>query len=769
MQDPYKDAEKTPMLRKFTVNTAVLTLCCCLGSAASALGAAILDGVTLNDSSAPVSVAPNATIAASVSVTNGNGSNNHWGSTRYTVKGQSPICVDVPFPDFTTDGGSTSQIVSFNAPAAFGTYSVNFQVFSGDVCGADGSNTITLTNSIIVCANDDNDSACNDVDDCPNDPNKTTSGTCGCGIADDDTDGDGIADCIDPCVNDADNDADGDKVCGDVDLCSGTPVGEKVNTDGCSCSQMNCDDGDPCTTDSCLDGVCSHAFEDADGDSICDANDLCPGFDDTEDTDNDGTPDGCDACPDDADKVAPGICGCGAADTDTDADGTADCNDGCQNDPAKTDSGACGCGIADTDSDGDGTPDCNDACPNDPDNDADGDKVCGDVDLCSGTPSGEIVNTDGCSCSQLSCDDGDTCTTDSCLDGVCSNVFEDADGDGSCDAKDLCPGFDDSQDADGDGIPDGCDDCANDADNDADSDKVCGDVDLCSGTPSGETVNTDGCSCSQLNCDDGDPCTTDSCLDGVCSNVFEDADGDSICDAKDQCPGFDDSDDADGDGIPDGCDDCANDSDNDADGDKVCGDMDLCSGTPSGETVSVDGCSCSQLDCDDGDPCTTDSCLDGVCSNVFEDADGDGVCDADDECPGFDDSDDADGDGAAVGCDACPDDPAKTAPGICGCGVPDTDTDADGTPDCSDGCPDDGDKTDPGACGCGVADTDSDGDGTPDCNDDSTTEDNDPATLPTSNLCGTFTCGTGAAGMMPLLLLCLSGMRRPNRSRRKRA
>jgi hypothetical protein len=40
-------------------------------------------------------------------------------------------------------------------------------------------------------------------------------------------------------------------------------------------------------------------------------------------------------------------------------------------------------------------------------------------------------------------------------------------------------------------------------------------------------------------------------------------------------------------------------------------------------------------------------------------------------------------------CDACPHDPDKTAPGICGCGVPDTDTDGDGTPNCNDGCPED--------------------------------------------------------------------------------
>ncbi len=66
--------------------------------------------------------------------------------------------------------------------------------------------------------------------------------------------------------------------------------------------------------------------------------------------------------------------------------------------------------------------------------------------------------------------------------------------------------------------------------------------------------------------------------------------------------------------------------------------------------------------------------------------------------------------------DKCPDDPNKTDPGVCGCGIPDTDSDADGTPDCSDNCPNDPSKIEPGECGCGIADTDSDGDGIPDCN-----------------------------------------------------
>jgi hypothetical protein len=67
--------------------------------------------------------------------------------------------------------------------------------------------------------------------------------------------------------------------------------------------------------------------------------------------------------------------------------------------------------------------------------------------------------------------------------------------------------------------------------------------------------------------------------------------------------------------------------------------------------------------------------------------------------------------------DQCPNDPAKTEPGVCGCGVSDIDTDKDGVPDCKDGCPNDPEKTQPGICGCGVSDIDTDKDGVPDCKD----------------------------------------------------
>jgi len=45
----------------------------------------------------------------------------------------------------------------------------------------------------------------------------------------------------------------------------------------------------------------------------------------------------------------------------------------------------------------------------------------------------------------------------------------------------------------------------------------------------------------------------------------------------------------------------------------------------------------------------------------------------------------------------------------------DCDGDGDGTADCIDGCPDDPNKTEPGDCGCGVADEDANNNGVSDC------------------------------------------------------
>jgi hypothetical protein len=111
------------------------------------------------------------------------------------------------------------------------------------------------------------------------------------------------------------------------------------------------------------------------GSEDCDANDIP---DECEvDSDGDGVIDGCDGCPDDINKIAPGLCGCGVPDddTDSDGDGVADCVDAC---PGEDDN---------ADADGDGAPDACDNCelPNPDQRDCQPNGV-GDVcDLDSGT------------------------------------------------------------------------------------------------------------------------------------------------------------------------------------------------------------------------------------------------------------------------------------------------------------------------------------------------------------------------------------------------
>lgn len=76
-----------------------------------------------------------------------------------------------------------------------------------------------------------------------------------------------------------------------------------------------------------------------------------------------------------------------------------------------------------------------------------------------------------------------------------------------------------------------------------------------------------------------------------------------------------------------------------------------------------------------------------------------------------------------------------------------------------DNCPDDPDKTEPGACGCGVADTDSDSDGTPDCLE---TEDPDGGT--TTRAPGAL-CGAPGAAFLPMVGVGLMALRHSRRRR----
>jgi len=77
----------------------------------------------------------------------------------------------------------------------------------------------------------------------------------------------------------------------------------------------------------------------------------------------------------------PGDCNAAAALGDDDGDGVDECGDSCPGTPSGEQVDVNGCSCSQLDDDGDGVDDCDDQCP--------------------GTPSGEQAGADGCSCSQL--------------------------------------------------------------------------------------------------------------------------------------------------------------------------------------------------------------------------------------------------------------------------------------------------------------------------------------------------------------------------------
>lgn len=89
------------------------------------------------------------------------------------------------------------------------------------------------------------------MDGCPDDANKLDRGACGCGVSDDDSDGDGAADCQDSCAGDpekidpgacgcgqADVDGDADGLVDCDDACPGSAPGVPIDANGCSGVQV---------------------------------------------------------------------------------------------------------------------------------------------------------------------------------------------------------------------------------------------------------------------------------------------------------------------------------------------------------------------------------------------------------------------------------------------------------------------------------------------------------------------------------------------------
>src|SRR5262249_53944074 len=105
--------------------------------------------------------------------------------------------------------------------------------------------------------------------------------------------------------------------------------------------QDQCDATAPHGADDRFDAPPADGNNDTDGDGVHECRDNCPFVANPSqaDGDADGVGDACDNCP----TVAnPGQ-------ADGDGDGTGDACDGCPADPGKTAPGVCGCGVADTD------------------------------------------------------------------------------------------------------------------------------------------------------------------------------------------------------------------------------------------------------------------------------------------------------------------------------------------------------------------------------------------------------------------------------------
>ncbi len=617
----------------------------------------------------------------------------------------------------------------------------------------------------------DNDGTANCNDGCPNDPDKIAPGLCGCGFSDADTDGDGTPNCHDGCPADPLKTAPGQCGCGIADT--------DTDNDGTA----NCNDSCPTDPNKIAPGACGCgvADTDSDNDGVPDCHDVCPGAPDI-DTDGDGTLDCHDGCPADPLKTVPGQCGCGNLDTDTDGDGTADCHDGCPLDSTKTAPGVCGCGMSDADSDNDGTPNCIDGCPTDPnkinpgvcgcgtpDTDSDHDGIPDCNDHCPGTAD---IDSDGDGV--LDCTDG--CPNDPAKTTPgqcgCGTPDTDSDGDGTANCHDACPNDPNKvvagqcgcgnpeTDSDHDGTADCIDSCPNDPakttpgqcgcgnpETDSDGDGTANCIDGCPNDPAKISPGACGCGVADTDTDtDGTPDCHDLCpADPLktapgqcgCGNAETDTDSDGTADCIDGCP-------TDPNKIAPGLCGCnVAETDNDNDGTPNC--IDGCPNDPNKIAPGACGCGVSDADSDhDGTPNCHDGCPSdpnktspGICGcGVADtDSDNDGIPDCNDHCPGSADVD-SDGDGVLDCSDGCPNDPNKSDPGQCGCGVADIDTDKDGTANCNDGCPTDPDKTAAGQCGCGIADTDDDHDGTANCNDGCP---NDP------NKIAAGVCGCGVA------------------------
>jgi len=354
-------------------------------------------------------------------------------------------------------------------------------------------------------------------------------------------------------------------------------------TGQCMRVEKNCDDNNPCTTDTCriIDGECLHTEKDCDDGVNC-------------------TVDSCDRGTGECRHI-PKQC---------------DDSDLCTMDYCIEASGECGhapelCGAS--------APGLNPAPGN-----------WGHCVLNECYP-----GDGGCYTVPLSCDDQNACTNDTCVEGIgCIHTHKDCSDTVDDNPNYLCTlnrchadtgeCFNPPINCD-DGLPWTIDWCNPDTGKCEHLDNVCDNPDPCIVN---KTSKSDGrCHATPIDCRDGDACTTDTCVRGECVHAKLDCDDENACtlDFCNRHTGFCAHRDVDCQGFDKcmiyGCDNETGCFANRV----ICDDNDLC---------TVDFCNPHNGECvfrpihgiDDHNPCTIDSCIDGVIFHIPVECDDHNPC-----------------------------------------------------------------------------------------------------------------------------------------------
>ncbi len=576
-----------------------------------------------------------------------------------------------------------------------------FKVDACDTCSGetDGSGTVVDNDADDdgVC-NDDEVTGCTNSTACNYDATSTTdtdNSLCvfkvdACDTCSGETDGTGTV---------VDNDDDNDGVCDDDEV-TGCTNSTACNYDATSTTDTDntlcvfkVDACDTCSGET--DGTGTVVDNDADDDGVCDddevtgcTNPTACNYDATSTTDTDNTlcvfkVDACDTCSGETDGTGTVV------DNDADDDGVCNANEitGCTDPTAcnydatsttDTDNTLCvfkvdACDTCSGETDGTGTV---------VDNDADNDGVCNDDEVTGCTnptacnyDATSTTDTDNSLCA-FKVDACDTCSGET--DGTGTVVDNDDDNDGVCDDDEVtgCTNpaacnYDATSTTDTDNtlclIPAGCDTCSGETDgtgsvvdNDEDNDGVCNDDEVTGCTnplacnyDATSTTDTDNTLCV-FKVDACDTCSGET--DGTGTVTDNDADDDGVCDG-DEITGCTDPTACNYDATSttntdntlcvfkvDACDTCSGQTDgtgsvvdNDADDDGVCNANEI-TGCTNPTACNYDATSTTDTDntqcifkVDDCDTCSGET--DGTGSVVDNDTDNDGVCD-DDEVTG---------------------------------------------------------------------------------------------------------------------------------------